>query len=320
MWWGPTYDAPLSFSNNAEPTKNLKISTINPVHLPGLLRYFGGIRVEFVIGKLGGQQYTWRPWFNAQKFSFKLTDNLEMGFTRWAIFWGVGHPITVGSFLNDFTSLTSPPGSSEGLFNRLDPGDRQGGFDFRYRLPGLRNWLTLYSDSYTDDDPSPLDAPRRAAINPGLYLTHVPGIPRLDFRIEAPSTMPMAGDLGGQFNYYNNQFHSGKTNYGYLLGNSVGRDDRAQEGWLAYHFSARDKIELGFRRLKGGSFFLPGGETQSDATAKWSFTLGGDCFLSAAFQYERFWVPLLGGPERNLSGWLQLSWEPKLQISAKGTK
>ena len=24
LWWGPTYDAPLSFSNNAEPTKNLR--------------------------------------------------------------------------------------------------------------------------------------------------------------------------------------------------------------------------------------------------------------------------------------------------------
>jgi len=30
LWWGPTYDAPLSFSNNAEPTKNLKIKDVAP--------------------------------------------------------------------------------------------------------------------------------------------------------------------------------------------------------------------------------------------------------------------------------------------------
>ena len=312
MWWGPTQDAPLSFGSNAEPTKNLKISTVHPVRLPGLLRYLGGIRGEFVIGKLGGQQYTWRPWFNAQKLSFKLTDNLEMGFTRWAIFWGVGHPITVGSFLRDFTSLSSPLGQSG--VGRNDPGDRKGGFDFRYRIPGLRNWLTLYSDSYSDDDPSPLAAPRRAAINPGLYLTRVPGIPRLDFRVEAPSTTPMNGDYGGQFIYYNDQYHSGNTNYGYLLGNAVGRDARALEGWATYHLSARDKIELGYRQLKGGTAFLPGGETQSDATVKPSLTLGTGWFVSAAFQYERFWVPMLGGPQRNLSGWLQLTWEPKWRI------
>ena len=165
LWWGPTYDAPLSFSDNAEPTKNGKISMVNPVVLPGILRYLGQIRAEFVIGKLGGEKYTSRPWFNAQKFSFKLTENLELGFTRWSIFWGVGHPITLDSFIDNFTSFSSP--ATAGLTNPNDPGDRKAGFDFRYRIPGLRNWLTLYADSYSDDDPSPLAAPRRAAISPG---------------------------------------------------------------------------------------------------------------------------------------------------------
>ena len=108
LWWGPTHDAPLSFSNNAEPTKNLRISTVHPIRFGGVLRYFGDIRGEFVIGKLGGHQYTWRPWFNAQKLSFKLTENLEMGFTRWSIFWGVGHPITLRSFIRNFISTNSP--------------------------------------------------------------------------------------------------------------------------------------------------------------------------------------------------------------------
>jgi len=71
------------------------------------LGLLGEVRAEFVIGKLGGQQYTWRPWFNAQKLSFKLTDNLEMGFTRWSIFWGVGHPMTLGSFIDNFTTLNA---------------------------------------------------------------------------------------------------------------------------------------------------------------------------------------------------------------------
>jgi membrane-associated phospholipid phosphatase len=312
LWWGPTYDSPLSFGDNAEPTKNMKISTQHPFRLPGVLRHLGEIRGEFVIGKLGGQKYTWRPWFNAQKISFKLTPNLEMGFTRWSIFWGVGHPITLGSFLRNFASLNSPSGAA-GL-GRDDPGDRKGGFDFRYRLPGLRNWLTLYSDSYCDDDPSPLAAPRRAAINPGLYLAHVPGVPHLDFRVEAPSTTPLGLDKGGQFIYYNDQYHSGNTNYGELLGNSVGRDSRAIEGWSTYWFSARSNVQLGYRQLKGSSLFLPGGSTQSDGTIKASFKLADGWYVGAMFQYERFWVPVLGGPRRNLSGWLQLTWEPNWRI------
>ena len=259
LWWGPTYDAPLSFSNNAEPTKNLKISTIHPFHLWLL----GEVRGEFVMGKLGGQQYTWRPWFNAQKVSFKLTENLEMGFTRWSIFWGVGHPITIHSLIRNLTSTTSPLDASG--VGRTDPGDRKGGFDFRYRIPGLRNWLTLYSDSYCDDDPSPLASPRRSAINPGIYLTHVPGVPKLDFRVEAPSTTLLG--LDNVINYVNNQYLSGNTNYGKLLGSWVGRDGRAIEGWSSYSFSPRTKLEAGFRRLKGSVKLIPGGSTQSDATA-----------------------------------------------------
>ncbi len=312
LWWGPTYDAPLSFSNNAEPTKNLKISTAHPVRLGR----FGEVRGEFVMGKLGGHRYTWRPWFNAQKLSFKLTENLEMGFTRWSILWGVGHPITARSLIRNFISTNSPSGPADAT----DPGDRKGGFDFRYRVPGLRNWLTLYSDSYCDDDPSPLAAPRRAAINPGIYLTRVPGIPKLDFRVEAPSTTPMGLDQGGGFIYINNQYLSGNTNYGYLVGNSVGRDARAIQAWSTYWLSPRTKVELGYRHLKGSAKFLPGGSTQSDASLRSSFAVARDWYANLFVQYEKFYVPLLGPRRSNLSGWVQLTWEPNLQISGRRKK
>jgi hypothetical protein len=315
LWWGPTYDAPLSFSDNAEPTKNLRVSTVHPIRFAGPLRFFGDIRGEFVIGKLGGQRYTWRPWFNAQKVSFKLTDNLEMGFTRWSIFWGVGHPITLRSLIRNFISTNSPRDASG--VGATDPGDRKGGFDFRYRIPGLRNWLTLYSDSYCDDDPSPLAAPRRAAINPGIHLTRVPGIPRLDFRVEAPSTTPLGLDQGGSFIYINGQYLSGNTNYGNLVGSWVGRDGRAIEAWSTYWFSPRNKVELGFRRLKGSAKFLPGGSTQSDGSLRSSFALARDWYANFFVQYEKFYVPLLGPRRSNLSGWMQLTWEPNLRILGK---
>ena len=253
LYWGPTYDAPLSFSDNAEPTKNAKISMVQPIRLPGILRYLGEIRAEIVVGKLGGEAYTWRPWFNAQKLTFKLTENLELGFTRWSEFGGVGNPITLATLWANLTTLSSHNGSPGNY-----PGEVKGAFDFRYRVPGLRNWLTLYSDSWADDDPSPLAAPRRAAISPGIYLSHVPGAAKLDFRVEAPSTMLMRGDFGGYFDYYNSQYHSSNTNYGYLIGNPVGRDGRAIEGWSTYHFSPRRSMQVGYRQLKVGASFFPG--------------------------------------------------------------
>jgi len=50
MWWGPTYDAPLSFSNNAEPLKSAKLTSAQPFYLPGVLRHLGEVRTEFVFG------------------------------------------------------------------------------------------------------------------------------------------------------------------------------------------------------------------------------------------------------------------------------
>ena len=124
----------------------------------------------------------------------------------------------------------------------------------------------------------------------------------------------MGPDLGGRFIYYNSQYKSGNTNYGNLLGNAVGRDGRAIEAWSTWWFSGRDKLEAGYRQLKGSAKFLPGGSTQSDATLRGSIEVARGWSAAATFQYERFWVPILGGPHRNLSGCLQFTWEPGLQI------
>ena len=307
LWWGPTYDSPLSFGGNAEPTKNLKLSTVSPVRLGPI-----GVRGEFLLGKLGGQQYTWRPWFNAQKLSFKLTENLELGFTRWSIFWGVGHPITLGSLARNFTSTTSPEGPAG--VGRTDPGDRKGGFDFRYRLPGVRNWLTLYSDSYSDDDPSPLAAPRRAAINPGLYLARVPGIaaPRPARRGPCHAT---DGPRHGRPVPLLQQPVPQRQHQLREPPRQSGRSRRPRAPGMAA------VVVFGPRQARGrlppverSGKFLPGGSTQSDATLRGSVQLAAGWSAAATLQYERFWVPVLGGPRRNLSGWVQLTWEPALQL------
>ncbi len=309
LYWGPTYEGPLMFSDNAEPTKNAKISTVSPFRLPGLLRYMGEIRAEIVMGKLGGQLYTWRPWFNAQKISFKLTADLEMGFTRWSQFGGVGYPVSPNILISNLTTTASRIGKAGNY-----PGEVKGGFDFKWRIPGVRNWFSLYSDSYADDDPSPLAAPRRAGISPGLYLSHVPGIAKWDFRVEAASTIPMEGDQGPGFIYWNGVYHNSNTNYGYLLGTSVGRDARAIEGWSTYSFTPRSKLQAGYQQRKIASGFLPGGGTQTDASLKGSLELPHRFVASVMFQYERYYIPVLAGPARNLSGWLQLSWDPKLKL------
>ena len=161
-----------------------------------------------------------------EKISFRPTENLEFGFERTVIWGGKGHePINLHTFLRSFFSLTAPDASGQG--SSADPGARFGAFDFSYRLPFVRNWLTLYSDSEVHDDVSPIDAPRRASWRPGLYLSHVPGIPRLDLRVEAASTdPPITNSNGGHFMYYEDIQQQGYTNQGQLFGDWIGREDK----------------------------------------------------------------------------------------------
>src|SRR5262249_19064202 len=111
------------------------------------------------------------------------------------------HPFTTHSLgRNLFSVLES--GLEFGDCN--DFGDCKLGFDFFYRILGLRHWLTIYGDMYSDDDPSPLASPRRAAVNPGFYVSHLPGISRLDMRGEMTSTqMLTSADRGPNFLYFN---------------------------------------------------------------------------------------------------------------------
>ena len=273
-----------------------------------------------VLGKLSGHKYPERPWFNGQKADFNFGDNLEISFTRWSVFWGVGHPITVHSFLKSIFSFRSTGngvnGGSGNFGDRTDPGDRKSNFDFRYRLPGLRKIVTLYADAYSDDDPNPIDAPRRAVWNPGIYFARLPWLPHMDLRVEAVSSTGLATDFGGFHFFINNQYPDSNTNKGFLLGNAIGRDARAIEGRTSYWISARTRVEAGYRQNKGGTKFLPGGATITDGFVNGSFAINKQWTAQLSTQYERFLIPsYMASPQHNESGWIQLTWEPDLHLN-----
>jgi hypothetical protein len=315
LWLGPGESGPLMLSDNADPMYMLRMSRTTPLLLLGILRHLGEIRGEFIVAKLSGHQFPPRPFFNLQKLSFHPTKNLEIGFTRASLWAGVGHPFTAHSLLRNFTANgDSGPGVS-------DPGDRKSGLDFSYRLPGLRNWLTLYGDFYSDDDPSPLANPRRAAVNPGVYLSHVPGVSKLDLRVEATSTQALtATDRTGTFLYFNNNYHDSNTNKGLLFGNQTGRDGRTYQAWSTYHFSAVTSLQFSYRDTKASSLFLsfgpgtPSGGTQSDASTRFLWQVRPNWSVDAFIQYERWFIPVLRPTaQQDVTGRLQLTFTPHMR-------
>jgi hypothetical protein len=269
------------------------------------------VRYEFFIGSLKGHTSPVGPWIQGQKASFKPSPNFEFGVARTIIFAGKGHvPLTFGSFWNSFTSLSNVPEAVK--FSRNDPGARYSAFDFSYRIPYIRDWFTLYTDAMTHDDPSPLSAPRRAAFRPGIYLSRIPGIPKLDFRAEAVYTdFPTSRSFGGKFFFWEAVYHDAYTNNQFILGDWIGRESKGGQGWLTYHFSPQEMLQVSYRRAKAAPDFVPGGTTQNIWSANLVRRFNRDIEASVLAQFERWKAPLLAPePRNNVSLGLQLTYYP----------
>jgi hypothetical protein len=314
-WWGPGEGGAMAWSINAEPIYEFSINRIEPLQIPLLSRVLGPFRYQFIFGDLKGHRYPNAPWVHAQKINFKPTRNLEFGFSRVVVFAGEGHvPLTFGSFWNSFTSFQNV--SPEVKSSREDPGARHASFDFNYRLPFLRNWVTLYSDSIIHDDVSPVDAPRHAAINPGIYISHFPGAPKLAFRAEAVYTdPPTSRSIGGTYIYYEGIYKDVYTNKGYMFGNWIGREGKGYQGWLTYWLSPQESIQLSYRNAKSAKDFVPGGTTQNLVAANAIVRVKKDLELNALAQYERWSVPVLApGRQSDFTTSVQMTWYPHLRV------
>ena len=313
-WYGPGVGGGMAWSNNAENVWSFRINRVEPLYIPYVSRITGLIRYDFFVGPLKGHNVPVSPWTHAEKITFKPTPNVEVGFERTVIWGGKGHvPITFGSFWRSFYSISDTNGGEK--FSRNDPGARFSAVDFSWRLPRLRNWLTFYVDSAVHDDVFPITAPRHAAIRPGLYLSHFPGVPKLDLRAEAASTDPNTGKSNyGQDMYIEVVQRNGYTSNGLLMGDWIGRENKGGQAWLTYHFSPREWLQGSYRSDKAAKDYIPGGTTQTDFAIDFVKRLTPDVELKANVQYERWLIPFYKyGRQSDTSSTVQITWYPRIE-------
>jgi hypothetical protein len=310
-WMGPAKGGSFAYDNNAENIYAFQIDRIEPLYIPLLSKLTGPFRYQFFVGSLKGHVDPRDPWMHVEKVSFKPTENLEMGFERSVIWGGEGHvPITIHSFLKSFFSFSNVSAAEKQ--SRNDPGARFGAFDFSYRLPFVRKWLTLYTDSFAHDDVNPISAPRRAAIRPGIYLSHFPGLPQLDFRVEAVSTdPPTSRSNGGQFIYTEQVQKEGYTNKGYIIGDPIGRESKGGQAWFTYHLSPREDVQFSYRNAKAAKDFIPDGTTQNSFQLSTVKRFHEDFELRGLVQYEGWKAPVYKpGLQSNTAVVFQVTWFP----------
>jgi hypothetical protein len=282
----------MAYSNNAENVYSFRIDRTEPLDIPLLSRITGPFRYEFLVGPLRGHVYPRNPWVHVEKISFRPSTKLELGFERTVIWGGKDHePVNLKTFLRSFFSVTAPGPAIKD--SAMDPGARFSAFDFSWRLPFVSNWLTLYTDAEAHDDVSPIDAPRHACVRPGLYLSHVPGIAKLDLRVEGVSTdPPTTRSQGGTFEYFEALQRQGYTNRGQLFGDWIGREDKGGQGWITYHLSGNEWLQLSVRNQKAAKDFVPGGTTLNDISFQAVKRIGKDLEIDANFSYERWKAPI----------------------------
>jgi len=332
LWWGTGLGTSLDLSNNAQPINMFRISRTTPLQLPRILAWLGPMRAEFFLGQLAGYEFIFsplgligqwgqelpkQPFMHGQYIGFKPTRNFEFGFYRTTIFAGEGYNFTTHSLIASlFDTGNSVAGSAD------KPGKRTSGLDLSYKLPGLRDWATIYADGLSYDEFSPIAYPTWSAWHAGLFLPHLPKLSRLDLRAEGVYTdVPKRGGTNwpGTF-YFNGTWRSGYTNNGNIMGSWVGRGGQGAQAWANYWLNSRNRLQLNFRHLKVSQVFVPGGGTLTDFGLRSDYWVSSNLGLSATVQHERWLFPVIQpNISRNISVAVQIQFTPQRLLGHSAT-
>jgi hypothetical protein len=336
-WLGPGMGGAMPWSNNAENIYSFRINRVEPLRIKYLSRLLGPVRYDFFYGSLKGHTDPNDDYVHSDMFSFQPTKNFQFGFQRTIIFGGEGHePVTLHTFLKGFFD-TNDTAAGEKL-SRNDPGARFSSFHFSYRLPFVRNYLTLYTDSETHDDLTPVSAPRRTGYRPGIYLSQFPGAKRLDLRVEGVSTDCSTLVCQGGSNEYIEEAvqKQGYTNKGNILGDWIGREAKGGQVWLTWHLSGNEWVDVQYMHKQTPGDFIPGacngipgtcpavpitpntygpgGTTQNQFRVDVMKRIGPAVEVYGWFQHERWVAPIyMTGVQSDNTVTVQVTFYPKLR-------
>jgi membrane-associated phospholipid phosphatase len=316
--WTSAPDGSMIWSDNIAPVNMVRIVNPEPLRLPSFLRYLGPVRIDHFFGRLEGHPYVPRPFVYGQKINMKPVSFLELGFARTVMIGGQGvddgNQFTTGYFLDSFFGRQ--------VFGTV-PGHTSTEMDWTLYVPKIRNYVVLYGDAYATDDQLPIKDPPKNPWRPGIYITRFPKLPKLDLHVDSVSTEQPGFSFDsfytggpankGQFNYWNQSYHDGYTNGGFIIGNSVGRDGRAFQGWLTYWLSPSNNLQVFFKNSSVAGEFMPGGGAWQDYAVRAEMHLRSRVYVKTELQYEHIsrYPVLFNGPQNNITAILEVGFSPK---------
>ena len=146
-------------------------------------------------------------------------------------------------------------------------------------------------------------------------MPKVPGLAKLDFRLEGGMTSAPDFPLCDNCFYQNNQYFNSYTSNDRLIGAGLGRAAQGEEIRSNYWLSPRNMVGVRLRHRKIDGRYLPGGGTQNDASANADFFIRSSFSVSTSVQYEEWQIPLLAqGPQSNVTASVQFTFWPQGRV------
>jgi len=325
LWWGPDRTTSLILSNNAEALPMLRFARVRPMKMPGILNAAGPVHFDFFFAREGGVHYVglWPsftlhgsaaiplnppPYIWGAAFSIKPTPNFEFGFGQTVIFAGYGRPLNLKTFFHTF--------SVNGNVQAVDPGKRAEEFNLTYHLPELRRSVVVYTEMFAWNAPVQGKFVARFAMDPGIYTPRLPGLKKIDLRMEGVYTnLPKLA--GPAYFYSNAHYPQGYTNYGQIIGSWIGRQGIGGQASSSYWLTGRTKATASYRRMTVDKSFLQGGDL-SDISGTMTWMVRSGVEFSAMGQFERWKFPLLGsGVQSNFTASFEMRVHPKARAESK---
>ena len=262
-WFGFGYRGNGVLTNNAKNFDQIKLSSPEPIDI----RYIGAIKYAFIVSRfdrtvVDGLER--RPYFIASKFSIKPWQSLEWGLTLGRQQGGPG----VNNSLGDWVR-----GLYGGTYH--DNSNSVAAFEFRLRLPFLRNTEIHFEDTFED-------LPSAESYLVGIFIPRLTSDGRNDLRFEY--------FRGDNILYSHGTFREGYNYHGLPVGHSQGGATEDYFCRFSHWFSVRNNLALEYFRTTRGTFGrLPGQavERKNAARVIWQLPLYGDLDMNLMYGWER---------------------------------
>lgn len=145
-------------------------------------------------------------------------------------------------------------------------------------------------------------------------MGRIPGIPKLDLRLDGVTTNRFASPAaGGFFFYYEVLYRILYLNNGHLFGSWIFRAANGCQAWSTCHLGPKTSVQLVYRNVKIAKDYIPQGDTQQIVNFSAVLRPREEIEFKGFVQYESWLEPVLASAQQpDVTASVQFTWWPGL--------